>query len=120
MLADCDAGLHLLAARGAIGEAGGHVGPFAFYAKGDRGAAVQVGNFAEGMTARPHRVAFGDELMIVGVAPRGGGGEFFGGGALARANEDSVLAQILQEIFGDIARGNREWEAAATTEIEGV
>src|SRR5579862_1956900 len=58
--------------------------------------------------------------MIVGVAPRGGGSEFFGGGALARANEDSVLAQILQEIFSDIARGNREWKAAIITEIEGV
>src|SRR5579864_5776375 len=104
MLADCDAGLHLLAARGAIGEAGGHVGPFAFYAERDRGAAVQVGNFAEGMTARPHRVAFGDELMIVGVAPRGGGGEFFGGWTLVGADENSVLAQVLQEIFGYVAR----------------
>lgn len=39
--------------------------------------------------------------MIVGVAPRGGGGEFFGRRALAGANEDSVLAQILKQIFGD-------------------
>jgi hypothetical protein len=72
------------------------------------------------MAARPHRVAFGDELMIVGVAPRCGGGEFFGGRALVGADEDSVLTQILQEIFGDVARGNREWEAAVIAEIESV
>lgn len=63
-----------------------------------RRAQSQIRNFAEGMAACPHRVAFGDELMIVGVAPRGGGGEFFGN---AGANEDSVLAQILKQIFGD-------------------
>jgi hypothetical protein len=58
--------------------------------------------------------------MIVGVAPRGGGSEFFGGWALARADENSVLAQVLKQIFGDIARGNREWKAAIIAEIEGV
>jgi hypothetical protein len=58
--------------------------------------------------------------MIVGVAPRGGGGEFFSGRTLAGADEDSMLAQILEEIFGDIARGNCEWKAAIITEIERV
>ena len=58
--------------------------------------------------------------MIVGVAPRGGGGEFFGGRTPAGADENAVLAQILEQIFGDIARGNREWEAAIIAEIEGV
>ncbi len=42
MFADCYAGLHLFAAGGAIGEAGGHVGPFAFDAERDRSAAVQI------------------------------------------------------------------------------
>ncbi len=58
--------------------------------------------------------------MIVGVAPRCGGGEFFGGRALAGADENSVLAQILKQIFGDIARGNRERKAAIIAEIERV
>jgi hypothetical protein len=31
-----------------------------------------------------------------------------------------VLAQVLKQIFGDIARGNREWKAAIIAEIEGV
>ena len=72
------------------------------------------------MAARPHRVAFGNELMIVGVAPRCGGGGSSADGRLAGADEDSVLAQVLEQIFGDIARGNREWEAAVIAEIEGV
>ena len=58
--------------------------------------------------------------MIVSVASRCGGSEFFGGRPLAGANEDSMLAQILQQIFSDIARGNREWEAAIIAEIERV
>src|SRR4029077_17838469 len=72
------------------------------------------------MAARPHRVAFGDELMIVGVAPRCGGVEFFGGRTLVGADENSVLAQILQQIFGYVAGGNREWKAAIIAEIERV
>ena len=120
MFADCYAGLHLFAAGGAIGEAGGHVGPFAFDAERDRGAAMQIRNFAERVAARPHRVAFGNELMIVGVAPRCGGGEFFRRWTLAGADENAMLAQILKQIFGDVARGNREWEAAIIAEIERV
>ena len=58
--------------------------------------------------------------MIVGVAPRCGGGEFFGGRTLASADEDSVLAQVLEQIFGYVARGDREWEAAVIAEIERV
>jgi len=120
MFADCYAGLHLFAACGAIGEKGGHVGPFAFDAERDRGAAMQIRNFAERVAACPHRVAFGDELMIVGVAPRCGGGEFFGGRTLVGADENSVLAQVLEQIFGYVARRNREWKAAIIAEIERV
>ena len=103
MFAHRDAGLHLLAARGAIGETRGHVRPLAFDAQRDRGAPVQIRNFAEGVPARLHRVALGDEPVIVGIAPRGGRREFFGGGPLARANENSVLAQVLHQILGDVA-----------------
>ena len=42
MFADCYAGLHLFAACGAIGETGGHVGPFAFDAERDRRAPMQI------------------------------------------------------------------------------
>jgi hypothetical protein len=72
------------------------------------------------MAARPHRIALGDELMIVGVAPRVGRGEFFSRRPLGGANENSVLVKILQQVSGDIARGNREWKAAIVTEIERV
>ena len=58
--------------------------------------------------------------MIVGVAPSCGGGEFFGGRALSGTHKNAVLAQILQQIFGDVARGNREWEAAIIAEIKRV
>jgi hypothetical protein len=58
--------------------------------------------------------------MIVGVAPRGGGSEFFGGRTVAGADEDSMLAQIPKKILGDVARGNCEWEAAVIAEIERV
>ena len=70
-----------------------------------RGAAVQIGNFAEGMSARPQRVAVGDQSMVVSVAAGGGGGELVGGRSRAGADEDAVIVQILQQIVGDFARG---------------
>ena len=58
--------------------------------------------------------------MIVGVAPRCGGSEFFGGRTLASADEDSVFAQVLEQIFGYVARENREWKAAIIAEVQRV
>ena len=46
--------LHFFAARRAISHAHGNVGPFAFGAQRNRGAAMEIGNLAEGMSARPH------------------------------------------------------------------
>lgn len=84
MLADGDAGLDAFAARGAFAQAHRDVRPFAFDAESHRRAAVQIGNFAEGMAARPERVTLADQSMVVGVAAHGSGGEFLGRGALRR------------------------------------
>ena len=118
--ADGNAGLHLFSAGGTIALAHGNVGPFAFDAERHRGASMQIGNFAEGVAARPERVAFSDQPMIVSVAPLGGGGEFVAGGTSALANENSVVVQILEKILGNFARGNCEWEAAAVSEVDGI
>jgi len=120
VFADGHARLHLLTASRTFREARRHVGPFAFDAERDCGAAVEIGNFAERMPARPHRVSVGDELVIVGVAPRGGGGEFFGAGAFTGADEEAVVVKVLEDVVGDIARGDGEGKAAIVAEIERV
>ncbi len=118
--ADGDAGLHLFSARRTIAHAHGNVGPLAFDAERHRRAPMQIGNFAEGVAARPERVAFTDQAVIVSIAALGGGSEFFAGGTSARADEDSMVVQILEKIFGDFARGNREWQAATISQIDCV
>src|SRR4029077_11181058 len=95
MLADRNSRLHFLAARGAIRHARGNVRPVALDTERNRGAAMQVGKFAERMAARPHGVAFADQAMIVSVAARGGRSELFCRRSRAGANEDAVVVQIL-------------------------
>src|SRR6185437_7378192 len=92
----------------------------AFDAERHRGAPMQIGNFAEGVAARPERVAFADQAVVVSIAALGGGDEFFTGGTRALADENSVVVQILQKIFGDFARGDGEWKAATVSEIDRV
>ena len=104
MLADRNSRLHFLAARRAIRHARGNVRPVALDTERNRGAAMQVRNFAERMAARPHGVTFANQAMIVSVAARGGQGELFGRRARACANEDSVVVEILEQILGDFAR----------------
>ena len=94
MLAERDSGLQLFAADGAIDGAPGHVGPFAFEAHGQRSATMHVGNFAVGMTARPHLVGFGDQALIPFIAARASLREFVFGWALAGADEDAVIVEI--------------------------
>jgi hypothetical protein len=91
-------------ARGAFGHAGRDVGPLPLDAEGDRGAAVQIRYFAERMPACPHRIAFGNQPVIVGVAARTGGSELFGRWARTRAYKHSMIVQILQKVFGNLAR----------------
>src|SRR5580704_2740756 len=120
MPADGDAGLQFFPAGGAIHHAHGNVSPFAFNAQRDGSAAMQIGNFAEGMTACPHGVAVGNQAVVESVAARGGSGEFFGGGPRPGTDEDAVIVQILQEVVGDFAGADGEWEAAVVTQIESV
>src|SRR3984957_11583555 len=98
MFAHRNSGLHFFAARRAIAQPHGHVSPFSFPAQADGRAPVQVRNFAEGMAARPHRVAFSDEPVIILFSTNRGSGEFSGGWPGPVANEYAVVLQTLHQV----------------------
>lgn len=120
MPADSHAGFHLFTAGWTILEPQGNVGPLTLGAKRLRCASMEVGNFAKRVSARPERVTFGDQVVIVGVAARGGRGELIGRRTRSGANENSMVVQILQKIFRNFASGDCEWKAAIVAEVDHV
>ena len=58
--------------------------------------------------------------MVVSVAPRGGRGDLVVRRTRAGADEDPVVVEILEQIIGDLARGNGEGQAAAVADVDHV
>src|SRR6202142_156176 len=72
------------------------------------------------MASSPHGVGFGDELLIP-LQPRGlRSGDFVFAGSRARAYENAMRLEILNQIGGNFAGGNSERKTAVVAQIECV
>jgi hypothetical protein len=115
-----DAVFHLLSASRAIRHSRRHVRPLALDSQRNRCPPMHVGNLAERMPSRPHRVCVENEPMIKVVAPGSSLIQLLRGGTRSSTDEDPVVVEILQKIVRDLACRDREREAAIVAQIESV
>src|SRR6185312_12977225 len=116
--ADSHSGLHLLATYGALHRAHRDVRPLAFDAKRDRRPPVQIRNLAIRVPSRPHHIALCDQRLIIAAPPICRRRQLLCRRPCAGTNKNPVLLKVLEQVLGNVARGNRKRKPPVIAKID--